>query len=361
MGRESGTYLLTGLLLGAALLAGCGDNEAFLTEDRLSNGLVIILPGIEGVSDLNRNIRRGLIAGGVYQALPIHSWGRPIPLAGVLLNQMDFIGNRLAGVSVADLIVNYQDSYPGRPVHIVGHSGGGGVAVFAAEALPEGRKIQGLILLSASISSGYDLEKAASRCSKGIVNFYNPDDVGLLGIGTTIVGNVDGVRGPSAGLTGFDRAGQPGHLNVYPVKLSGADPGGDPHTSTTRVGFVSANIAPWIHVTEWPAGPQLAYLGDSRWYEELPLDNPDPNAWAEIRYEPEGPDEQAPPVSSSAPIAIAPPAPPGAEEAVAALHPLPTERARADEVKPRRKSKSEKQAARRLRRKKNPPVPEPPK
>ena len=235
-------------------LVGCNSNGDFVTDDRLANGLVIILPGIEGESELNRNIRRGLIAGGIHRAMPIHSWGRPIPLAGVLINQVDFLGNRLAGIGVADLIINYQDSHPGKPVHIVGHSGGGGIAVFAAEALPKDRKIDGLILLSASISSAYDLTKAASRCSQGIVNFYNPDDAGLLGIGTTVVGTVDGTHGPSAGLIGFDKAGKKNHRNVYQVRLRGMDSGGDPHASTTRVGFVSRNVAPWALANEWPAG-----------------------------------------------------------------------------------------------------------
>ena len=248
--------LCIGLCAAMALpFIGCNSNSDFVTDDRLANGLVIILPGIEGESELNQNIRRGLIAGGVHRALPIHSWGRPIPLAGVLINQVDFLGNRLAGIGVADLIINYQDSHPGKPVHVVGHSGGGGVAVFTAEALPKDRKINGLILLSASISSAYDLTKAASRCTRGIVSFYNPDDAGLLGIGTTVLGTIDGTHGPSAGLMGFDKAGEKGHENVYEVRLSGMDSGSDPHASTTHVGFVSMNVAPWVLADEWPAGP----------------------------------------------------------------------------------------------------------
>jgi len=263
MSGRRGAHLLIGLLAGSCLSGvGCNRNGGFLTEERLDRGLVIILPGIEGQSELNRNIRRGLIAGGVHCAMPIYSWGRPIPFAGVLINQMDFVGNRLSGIGVKDMIVNYQDSHPGKPVHIVGHSGGGGVAVFAAEALPKDRKIDGLILLSASISSAYNLKEAASRCSKGIVNFYNPNDAGLLGIGTTVLGTVDGTHGPSAGLIGFDRAGEEGHENVYQVKLSGMDTEGDPHASTTHVRFVCRNVAPWVLAEEWPVGSSVARLSE---------------------------------------------------------------------------------------------------
>ena len=256
---------LSGLLLAAVLAAGCDSNGEFMTDARLENGLVIILPGIEGESELNQNVRRGLVAAGVERAIPIHSWGRPIPIAGVLINQVDFLGNRLAGIGVADVIKNYQDSHPGKPVYVIGHSGGGGVAVFTAEALPEDRKIDGLILLSASISSAYNLTKPLSRCKNGIVNFYNPDDAGLLGIGTTVMGTVDGTHGPSAGLIGFDAPRdrdkedkKAAYRKLYQVKLTGSARDGDPHTSTTHVDFVATNVAPWVLADSWPAGPVLA-------------------------------------------------------------------------------------------------------
>jgi hypothetical protein len=92
-----------------SMSAGCADNSAYVTTDRLENGLVIILPGIEGQSELNRDIRRGLVVAGVHRGLPIHSWGRPVPLAGPLLNQMDFLGNRLAGARVAHMVTEYQE------------------------------------------------------------------------------------------------------------------------------------------------------------------------------------------------------------------------------------------------------------
>lgn len=257
---------LLGCLPAAVVAAGCDPKSNFVTDDRLANGLVIILPGIEGESELNRNIRRGLLASGVDRALPIRSWGRPIPLAGVLINQMDFLGNRLAGIGVANVITDYQDSHPGRPVYVIGHSGGGGVAVFTAEALPKDRQIDGLILLSASISSAYDLTKALGRCRNGIANFHNPDDAGLLGIGTTIVGTVDGTHGPSAGLIGFDPPAERdkeekklAYEKLYQVRLDAGMVGdGDPHSSSTHVPFVATYVAPWVLADTWPAGPALA-------------------------------------------------------------------------------------------------------
>ena len=177
----------------------------------------------------------------------------------MLLNQMDFVGNRLAGVRIAKFIEEYQDKYPEQPVYVVGHSGGGGVAVFTAEGLSEGRQIDGLVLLSASIWAGYDLTKALDRCKNGIANFYNKGDVGLLAIGTTITSNVDGMRGPSAGLNGFNpltSADPPAKRTAYRklYQINTSRQAGDPHTAVTRPGFVSGYVAPWIVSSVWPAG-----------------------------------------------------------------------------------------------------------
>jgi len=249
------------MFVGAGCEGAAGGD--FSSPDRKSKGLVVILPGIEGESPLNHDIRDGLSAGGVDCAVTIYNWGRPIPVAGLLLNQMDFLGNRIAGAMIADMIVKYQDAYPDRPVYIVGHSGGGGVAVFAAEAMPNGRRVDGLILLSASISAGYDLTRALDHTRNGIVNFYNRDDVGVLGIGTILAGNVDGMHGPSAGLIGFDVGNSPtrqeAYSRLFQVQLDAFDGGGeDAHFATAERYFVSGQVAPWILSGNWPASSAIA-------------------------------------------------------------------------------------------------------
>lgn len=241
--------LLMPLLVVAS--AGCSaTNKEFVTPERLDRGLVLILPGIEGEGALSYNIRTGLIKAGVSGALPIYRWGRPVPLAGPILNQMDVIGNRLIAKRIAQYIVDYQDSHPSAPVYIVGHSGGGGIAVFTAEDLPPGRVIDGLVLLSASISKGYDLSKALQHCRKGIVNFYSDKDIGLLGVGTTVFGNVDGVRGPSAGLAGFDKSYSKLIQIPWSKEMESAGNYGG-HVDSTNPEFVKEYVAPWIIGTGW--------------------------------------------------------------------------------------------------------------
>jgi pimeloyl-ACP methyl ester carboxylesterase len=245
-------------LLAAAAFAAAGCEEAgpprlrtsggYVNPDRLANGLVIILPGIEGESAMNHGIREGIVSSGTGRAVAIHLWGSPIPGISMFINQTNVLGNRLAGKRVADMVVAYQDANPGRPVHIIGHSGGGGVAVFAAESMPEGRQVDGIILLSASISAGYDMSKALTKCKSGAVNFYCRADVGLLVIGTTLFGNVDGVRGPATGNSGFTN----GHSKLYELELTPEMTVGDPHAAATRAGFVQTYVAPWVASAIWP-------------------------------------------------------------------------------------------------------------
>lgn len=262
MGRTNSLRCGLLVLAGAAMLAGgCNSNGPYVTPERKDKGLVIILPGIEGESELNRNIRRGLLSAGLGSAMPIHHWGRPVPGFGMLLNQMDVIGNRIAGSNVAKRVVKYQEEYPGRPVHLIGHSGGGGIAVFAAEAMPEDRKVDGVVLLSASISSAYDLTKALKRTRKGIVNFHSEADVGLLVIGTILAGNVDGTHGPAAGAIGFDKPGpsagagkREAYDKLHEFRVTSGMMGtADAHSAATRSSFVGRYVARWVTSPSWPA------------------------------------------------------------------------------------------------------------
>ncbi|MGA2266512.1 MAG: hypothetical protein ABSH10_08805 [Phycisphaerae bacterium] len=230
-----------------------------MSSDRLNTGLVIILPGIEGESALNQDIRRGLLNGGCPYAITIYHWGRPVPLAGPLLNQMDILGNRIEGKEIANRIVAYHKSYPDRPVYVIGHSGGGGIAVFAAEAMPKDASLSGVVLLSASISSAYDLTHALSHCRQGILNIYVTSDVGLLIIGTTLAGNVDGIRGPAAGAIGFDRPSSRAspekamaYQRLFQMEMTTDDEEGSAHGSTTRHHFITSYVLPWLTAATWP-------------------------------------------------------------------------------------------------------------
>lgn len=259
------------LALGLPAWAGCARSleGPYMDPQLQDRGVVIILPGIEGESAFNTRLREGLAEAGVPYALPIWPWGSQIPIVRLAMNEMDVQGNIVAGMRLAMWIASYQNQHPGCPVYLVGHSGGGGIAVFAAEALahlPGRRTITGMVLLSPSVTASRDLTEALSACELGIACFYNESDVGLLWLGTTLMGNVDGGRGSSAGRTGF-RPPAPGdgdakkaaYRKVFQVdtttglmNILGA------HMADTRSAFVRKYVAPWVQSDSWPPAKDVA-------------------------------------------------------------------------------------------------------
>ncbi|NLX13717.1 MAG: hypothetical protein GXY44_08715 [Phycisphaerales bacterium] len=190
-----------GVLIPVALLPGCSTSK-LQTADRLEKGYVVVLPGIEGKSFLNVNIARGLDDGGVRSYIKIHDWTPGTLLLFPVTMRAESRNQRQAR-RVAQMIIDYQDKYPNRPVHLIGHSGGGGLAVFTLEALPPQRRIASAILLAPALAPTYDLSRALRRTEYGIYNYYSRRDLGFLGAGTTIVGTIDGEHTSAAGAVGF--------------------------------------------------------------------------------------------------------------------------------------------------------------
>ena len=258
------TRFLYAIAMAATLVSvGCdggGFNAKYTQDSQKQLGMVYILPGIQGVDSHYFNIRRGLAKSGVNCGMMIHPWGCQIPGLNLLLNQTDSVDDRTWGQRIAADIVAYQKAYPGKPVHIIGQSGGAGVAVFTAEALadiPDAKPITGLVLLDGSLSADYDLTKALSMCSSGIINFYNLRDVALLQVGTAMFGNVDGGHGDSAGRTGFEEE----YPTLYQVRVTDDMVNGldDPHFADCSSAFAGKYLAGWILQSSWPPAPtQLA-------------------------------------------------------------------------------------------------------
>lgn len=188
-----------------AALLGSGCSVADLsTTDRMERGLVTVLPGIEGRSRWNVNIARGLDEGGVELGIEIYDWGTSVPL-GMLINLTDQERNRRAAEALRDHILAYRAEHPGKPVHLVGHSGGAGLAVMAVEMLPRDSGVTSLVLLAPALSPQHDLRRALRRTEAGIYNYYSKNDIGFLTLGTSVFGTMDRRYGASAGAIGFTR------------------------------------------------------------------------------------------------------------------------------------------------------------
>jgi pimeloyl-ACP methyl ester carboxylesterase len=172
------------------------------SRERFERGLIVVLPGIEGRSFLNLAVVWGLDRGGVASAIETFDWTWWLfPIHPLNLRAKK--RNRAMAAKLAQRICDYQDQYPGRPVTLVGHSGGGAITAWVLEALPAGRTITGCIQLAPAISPGYQLGPLLERLTRELVVFHSWGDWFFVGVGTWVVGTLDGVHTPSAGMRGY--------------------------------------------------------------------------------------------------------------------------------------------------------------
>jgi len=254
-------------LLGAVVLLATGCNPVWTTPERYDRGMVMVLPGIEGAGPLNLRICDGLYAGGVDKAIVLRDWSG---LLGPIGNQRDEIRNRQVADQIAVEIMAYQDEHPNRPVILIGHSGGTAIAVWAAEAMPEGRHVDGVILLASSLSSKYDLRLALEKSSRGIINFYSHKDRALLGVGTGAVGTMDGKYSIPAGRRAFVVpensyqlwAYEGLHQVAWSPQLRALDHRGG-HGGYTHFRFIRDGLSPIIMAEHWSQSGINALLAEA--------------------------------------------------------------------------------------------------
>lgn len=220
----------------------------------LPRGLTFVLPGIEAESIFTYGICDGLLEGGVDGAVRVFNWGLPLP-GGYLANLCRIDRNRRRAADLAAAIVAYQDAFPGRPVNLVAQSGGCGVAVFAAEVLPQGYKIESIVLLNGALSPTYNLGPALRNTQRGILNVYSEKDNVVLGWGTRIFGTTDRKFCKACGCVSFSK---PADLNAEDAaayakleQLAWCEDmcacnhfGG--HITSASEAFLAKYVAPWM-------------------------------------------------------------------------------------------------------------------
>lgn len=193
--------LLPLVLVGAL---GCW-RPAAPTLAELDRGLIVVLPGIEGRAWMMEPAVRAFRDAGVDRAIEVYEWGKPLGL----MNLTNEPHNRAEMRRLAERISAYAQTHPRRPIDLVGYSGGGGLAIMLAEALPEpapsaGPQLEHVILVQPALSPDYDLTAAMRRVGGRIVSFHCPGDWFTLGWGTATFGTMDRKYVESAGKRGFD-------------------------------------------------------------------------------------------------------------------------------------------------------------
>lgn len=187
------------------LLAICGGclRPQSPTTSQLDLGLVWMFPGIEGHPAMLGPARQALRDAGVNAAVEVYEWHRP-GMLGSIHNLQDESGNRAKAAELAASISEYSRHHPSRPIDLIGYSGGSGLAIMVAEALPESARLHHVILLQAAVSPDYDLTPVLRRLDGKLVNFYSPLDWAFLGVGTSLFGTMDRKYEPAAGKLGFN-------------------------------------------------------------------------------------------------------------------------------------------------------------
>jgi pimeloyl-ACP methyl ester carboxylesterase len=216
--------------------------KVWLEPERLEHGYVIVLPGIEGRSFLNRGIASGLNDAGIPYAIEIYDWTDG-PLWAIYNLRSRKLHARQAA-ALREKILGYRQNYPGRPIYLVGHSGGGALSLLTAEGLPEGVALTGIFMIVPAISPKYSLDRAAAHVERGIWNYRSYGDCVYLGALTTLFGTVDGKHVLAAGAVGFKKPCDP-RLTEIPFQLPMLrdwNTGG--HLTCTNRTFVRKWIAP---------------------------------------------------------------------------------------------------------------------
>lgn len=216
--------------------------------DRLENGLIVLLPGIDGCTTVCDNIARGLYAVDQPAALEIHDW-RSFP-GWNPFHLTTARKNRQQAARICQRIRSYQQQYPDRPVHLVGHSAGAGMALFVLEELNENlMQVTTATLLAAAISRRFDVEPLIRATTRGIWNFWSRGDLPTVGLGTLIFGTMDRRHSVSAGALGFARqtdaedASATIHDVAYKLAMARCWNFGG-HFGCTNTAFVSRYVAP---------------------------------------------------------------------------------------------------------------------
>ena len=194
-GRRIATAVVLAFLMLPAV--GCQSFRSKPSAQRLEHGYTIVLPGILGEQGWDRNVADTIRDSSYPGAVEICDWTH-----GPLLFGWNMFDSRKVN-QISSRIMNYQDRYPGRPVYVIGHSGGCKIATQTLESMPAGRRIEKAVLLAPGMGSHYDLRQAMSHTRSGISAFSSALDVPISVPLTGFRGLADGELRFPAATVGF--------------------------------------------------------------------------------------------------------------------------------------------------------------
>ncbi len=191
--------LLLALLVGG-VCAGCQSGRESPDPPPVGDRILCVVPGVAGDAGGYSGLKDELRASGATDLREL-SWGAPGPL--FFLNFQTTSIHDSAEADLARHIKDWLKQRPGCRVDLVGHSAGCGVILGALRKLDEDERVGQAILLSPSVSPGYDLTASLRHVNRRIDSFYSDRDIVFLKVRTGTFGTYDNVRTPAAGHLGF--------------------------------------------------------------------------------------------------------------------------------------------------------------
>jgi pimeloyl-ACP methyl ester carboxylesterase len=217
-------------------------------------GVIILAGGVGGSELLSVSARWSLAWAGVPHEVRSFAWTH-----GKFRHLRDLQDTRHLIAKAEELaaeVRRLKAEDPARSVYLVGHSGGTGLILAAAERLPPGT-VERMVLLSAAVSPGYDLRPALRATRGEIISFNSKIDLFWLSWGTSTFGTIDRCYVEAAGLNGFvepeglteeDRKLYARLVQVgwHPEMVLGHY--GGLHASTCMPDFLIHHVVPWLRV-----------------------------------------------------------------------------------------------------------------
>ena len=180
--------------------------------------LHIHLPGIGGYRNIDRGMLRGLLDGGFDAKIKPYDWtGEDAGLAALVATQR----HRAESTRIAKMIADHAARNRGGRITVSARHRRGRHHHVALEQLPSGVQVDTVVFIAPALSPEYDLTRALSHVRDKVYVLYSPYDAAVLGMGTKMLGTVDGVKAEASGKVGFVAAGDGGQVAVRQAR---ADP-----------------------------------------------------------------------------------------------------------------------------------------
>jgi pimeloyl-ACP methyl ester carboxylesterase len=189
------------IVLATALAGGCMSPRQPVSDRPERGGYLLVFPGVGNMAISVAGMVSAMREAHVAREIEIDYWG--LRFMASIKNLQSYEANRRRARADAERLAARIREHPEDPVTLLGYSGGAGMVVFTAEALPDDVKIDRIVLLGAALSPGYDLGPALAHTRRGMVSFYSPRDKAILGWGTRTFGTMDRRYTDSAGEIGF--------------------------------------------------------------------------------------------------------------------------------------------------------------